>query len=309
MTKTLIAVVGPTAVGKTALGIQLAQRFAGEVVSGDAMQVYKRMDIGTAKVRFEEMHGVPHHLIDVLEPSESWTVASFQEKARAVIDDIRERGKRPILVGGTGLYVQAITHALDFNEASSDPDFRARMEAYAKAHGEAALHACLAEQDMAAAQRIHPNNSRRVIRALEVIHVTGKPYSAQEQAPATERVIMIGLTMARERLYERINKRVDEMMTAGLLEEVRQLHEEGIRGQSIQAIGYKELYQYLDGEVSLAEAVAQLKQNSRRYAKRQLTWFRNRSEAVWFHMDEDEPARVFEKIFAFIEGKLSYEHE
>ncbi|MFP7332413.1 tRNA (adenosine(37)-N6)-dimethylallyltransferase MiaA [Shouchella clausii] len=302
----LIAIVGPTAVGKTALGIELAKTFGAEIISGDSMQVYRTMDIGTAKATVEEMAGIPHHLIDILEPGDTWTVSLFQEKALLAIASIRSRGKWPLLVGGTGLYVQALTHELSFGAASSDPSFREEMELYANRFGNAALHEKLAIADPKAAEAIHANNVRRVIRALEVIHLTGKPFSEQENGLARPRFdnVLIGLEMERQALYERINRRVDAMMEAGLLEEVHRLYQRGIQGQAIQAIGYKELYAYFDGKCTCDEAIEALKTNSRRYAKRQLTWFKNRSDAVWFNLEEPEAkAKIFDYVHAFLAGK------
>ncbi|WP_204464777.1 tRNA (adenosine(37)-N6)-dimethylallyltransferase MiaA [Shouchella xiaoxiensis] len=294
----LIAIVGPTAVGKTDLSIKLAQQLNGEIISGDSMQVYKTMDIGTAKATEEEQAAIPHHLIDILDPEEPWTVAAFQERALAAIQDIRARGKLPIVVGGTGLYIQSITHELSFADAKSDPAYREQLEAFLEAHGIRALHQQLEEQDPKAAETIHPNNSRRVIRALEVIHTTGVRFSEQENQLGAARfnTALIGLTMDRQKLYERINVRVDLMMKQGLLEEVKRLYDAGVHSQAIQAIGYKELYAYFNGDVALAEAVDLLKKNSRHYAKRQLTWFRNRSAAEWFNVGAETPSEIFTKI-------------
>ncbi|WP_059105245.1 tRNA (adenosine(37)-N6)-dimethylallyltransferase MiaA [Shouchella shacheensis] len=299
----LIALVGPTAVGKTEIGIRLARELDGEVVSGDSMQIYKGMDIGTAKVMAEEMNGVPHHMIDIKEPEEPFTVADFQQAATSAIARIHEQGKLPILVGGTGLYVQAVTHEFDFAESESDETFRAEMEAFVSEYGEKALHQELALSDPAAGEAIHANNVRRVIRALEVMHVSGKRFSEQESTQPLPRydVTMIGLTMERGRLYERINRRVDLMMEAGLEKEVRCLFENDVGGQAIQAIGYKELYAHFRGECSLDEAVDRLKQNSRRYAKRQLTWFRNRTNTTWFDVGESDRQTVFQKILEFVQ--------
>lgn len=294
----LIAIVGPTAVGKTELSIKLAKHFNGEIISGDSMQVYKKMDIGTAKATEAERAEVPHHLIDILEPEEGWTVAAFQERALQVIKDIRARGKLPIVVGGTGLYIQSITHELSFADAKSDPTYRTQLEAFLEAHGNIALHQQLKEQDPKAAEVIHPNNSRRVIRALEVIQTTGNRFSEQENQLGDARfhTALIGLTMDRETLYERINRRVDQMISQGLVAEVKRLYDTGVNSQAIQAIGYKELYAYFAGEVTLEEAVDSLKQHSRHYAKRQLTWFRNRSEAEWFDVGQESPSEIFTKI-------------
>ncbi|WP_374722638.1 tRNA (adenosine(37)-N6)-dimethylallyltransferase MiaA [Peribacillus tepidiphilus] len=305
----LIVIVGPTAVGKTKLSIELAKRFNGEIISGDSMQVYKGMDIGTAKIKKEEMEGIPHHLIDIKEPYESFNVAEFQQRVTEWIKKISAKGKMPIIVGGTGLYIQSVLYDYEFSDAPSDEDYRNQLEQLALHKGNEYVHELLKQYDHESAERIHPNNVRRVIRALEIFHCTGETMSSilkrQQNVPLYDAAV-IGLDMDREVLYERINKRVDLMMKEGLLEEVKALYNQGLRDyQSIQAIGYKELYSYLDGETSLEEAVETLKRNSRRYAKRQLTWFRNKMDVKWFDMTQVESfEKKVEEISAFIEGKL-----
>ncbi|WP_100373120.1 tRNA (adenosine(37)-N6)-dimethylallyltransferase MiaA [Bacillus sp. FJAT-45037] len=307
MKEKLVVIVGPTAVGKTALSIDLARTFNGEVISGDSMQVYKGMDIGTAKVTKEEQDGIVHHLIDIKDPDESFSVAEFRERCQPIIADIIKRGKLPILVGGTGLYVNAVTYGFEFAESPQDAAYRLTLEQQAKDGGGYALHDQLQKIDPVAASNIHPNNVRRVIRALEVYRVTGELFSNQQTEEKQEplyNLIMIGLTMDRELLYERINKRVDLMVKHGLVDEVKQLHDQGLRDcQSIQAIGYKELYTYLEGRCSKDEAIEQLKQNSRRYAKRQLTWFKNKATATWYEVDPNQPTEHFLVIKQFIAGK------
>ncbi|WP_088105173.1 tRNA (adenosine(37)-N6)-dimethylallyltransferase MiaA [Halalkalibacter urbisdiaboli] len=310
MKEKLIVIVGPTAVGKTALGVYLAKAFNGEVISGDSMQVYKGMDIGTAKVTDEERQGVPHYLIDIKEPEESFSVAEFQERCIPLIQELNKEGKLPFLVGGTGLYVNAVIHRFDFTiKPVDDVNYRKELEAFATKHGNEALYQQLRNVDPKATEVIHPNNVRRVIRALEVYHVTGVPFSEQqteENQDSPYDVIMIGLTMDREMLYQRINERVDLMIKSGLIEEVKSLKERGIKNcQSVQAIGYKEIYDYLDGNCSKEEAIETLKQNSRRYAKRQLTWFRNKADATWFDMTSREKVEIFSEIRNFVEGKLT----
>ncbi|RSD23041.1 tRNA (adenosine(37)-N6)-dimethylallyltransferase MiaA [Mesobacillus subterraneus] len=305
----VIVLIGPTAVGKTKLSIELAKRFNGEIISGDSMQIYKGMDIGTAKITQEETEGVPHHLIDIKEPNESFSTAEFQDLVRRKIAEISSRGKMPMIVGGTGLYIQSVIFDYHFTDAPSDPDFRRKLEEEAKEHGQEYLHEKLKEADPESAERIHPNNLRRVIRALEIIHCTGKTAGELQENQSPEllyNTALVGLTMDRERLYERINLRVDLMMEQGLLEEVKYFYEKGLRNcQSIQAIGYKELYDYFDGKETLEGAVENLKQNSRRYAKRQLTWFRNKMNVEWFDMTESVDAeKKFAEISKFIEGKL-----
>jgi tRNA dimethylallyltransferase len=305
----LIVLIGPTAVGKTKLSIELAKKFNGEIISGDSMQIYKGMDIGTAKITQEEMEGIPHHLIDIKEPDESFSTAEFQELVRKKIDEISSRGKMPMIVGGTGLYIQSVIFDYHFTDAPSDPAFRRSLEQAAEANGQEFLHEKLKDADPESAARIHPNNVRRVIRALEIIHCTGKTAGELQENQSPELLYdtaLIGLTMDREMLYNRINYRVDLMMKQGLLEEVQCFYEKGLRDcQSIQAIGYKELYDYFDGKVPLELAIENLKQNSRRYAKRQLTWFRNKMNVEWFDMSESKDAeKKFAEISKFIEGKL-----
>ena len=305
----LLVIIGPTAVGKTKLSIELAKRFNGEIISGDSMQIYRGMNIGTAKIKTEEMEGIPHHLLDIKEPSENFSVAEFQQLVRAKISEIAEKGKLPIIAGGTGLYIQSVIYDYHFSEAPADVDYRMQLEEKAQLIGNDALHRELAQIDPESASQIHHNNIRRVIRALEIYHCTGRTMSEEQKEQEPEllyNTALIGLTMDREKLYSRINYRVDLMMEEGLLQEVSQLYELDLRHcQSIQAIGYKELYEYLDGIMSLEEAVQNLKQNSRRYAKRQLTWFRNKMEVMWFDFTDDENfTKNLTEISHYVEGKL-----
>ncbi|AGT31625.1 tRNA delta(2)-isopentenylpyrophosphate transferase [Geobacillus genomosp. 3] len=312
MAEKVVVVVGPTAVGKTKLGIALAKKLGGEIISGDSMQIYKGMDIGTAKVKPNETDGIPHHLLDIKEPCEPFSVVEFQRLCRALIADISARGRLPIIVGGTGLYIQAAIYDYQFSDAPSDEAYRRALRQLAAEQGTEALHRRLEEVDPESAARIHPHNVRRVIRALEVYHCTGKPFSEWQQGQQRRllyEAVIIGLTAERSVLYRRINERVDQMIAEGLIDEARALYDRGFRDcQAVQAIGYKELYDYFDGHVSLEEAVEQLKQNSRRYAKRQLTWFRNQMPVEWFDMTDREmfPARV-EEIFRYIAGKFQLE--
>lgn len=280
----VVAIVGPTASGKTALSIELAKKYNGEIINGDSMQVYKGLDIGTAKITEEEMEGVPHHLLSFLEPTESFSVANYQKLVRAKIADIQARQKLPIIVGGSGLYVQAVLFDFQFTDEKVDEAARqAYYDELAKL-GPEAMHDKLKQLDPQTAEAIHPNNTRRVIRALEMLELSGVSKATEAQnrgeVPLYNHLILgLGQNMSREVLYDRINRRVDLMMENGLLEEVRGLWLQNIRGvQSIQAIGYKELYDYLDGKCSLEVAIDSLKQNSRRYAKRQLTYFRNKMD-------------------------------
>ncbi|WP_042350413.1 tRNA (adenosine(37)-N6)-dimethylallyltransferase MiaA [Bacillus massiliogorillae] len=305
--------MGPTAVGKTKLSIELAKKYNGEVISGDSMQIYRGMDIGTAKIKKDEMDGIPHHLIDIKDPNEAFNVAQFQEIVTNCINDITARGKLPIIVGGTGLYIEAVLQNYTFSEAINDLGYRNELELLAKEQGVEVVHERLREVDEESAKAIHPNNVRRVIRALEIFHCTGQKMSEQIQKQDKEyiyEVALIGLTMERDKLYERINHRVDIMMEEGLLDEVKFFYDQGLRDcQSIQAIGYKELYDYFDGSVSLNMAIENLKQNSRRYAKRQLTWFRNKMNVTWFEMDGHNYVKKFGEISEFIEGKLALKSE
>ncbi|MDW2876847.1 MULTISPECIES: tRNA (adenosine(37)-N6)-dimethylallyltransferase MiaA [Bacillaceae] len=308
----LIVLIGPTAVGKTRLSIELAKRFDAEIISGDSMQIYKGMDIGTAKITENEMDGIPHHLIDIKAPNEPFSAAEFQELVRKEIACIASRGKMPMIVGGTGLYIQSVIYDYQFSEAPSDDAFRGELEKRLEAEGAESLFKELCEIDPASAEKMHPNNTRRVIRALEVYHCTGKTMSQYQEQQVPELLYdtsIIGLSMDREKLYDRINSRVDKMMDDGLLEEVEALHRQGLKDcQSIQAIGYKEVYEYINGRISLEGAVENLKQNSRRYAKRQLTWFRNKMNVEWFDMTYVSDPGLLEKkiaeISAYIEGKL-----
>ncbi|MGE1128664.1 tRNA (adenosine(37)-N6)-dimethylallyltransferase MiaA [Bacillus wiedmannii] len=298
-------IIGPTAVGKTKLSIDLAKALNGEIISGDSMQIYRTMDIGTAKVTKEEMDGIPHYMVDIKDPEDSFSVAEFQERVRKHIREITERGKLPIIVGGTGLYIQSVLFDYQFTDDAGDTIYREQMEKLALERGVEYVHKKLQEVDPESAERIHANNVRRVIRALEIFHTTGEKMSDQLEKQENELlydVSLIGLTMDREMLYDRINLRVDIMMDQGLLEEVEGLYNRGIRDcQSIQAIGYKEIYDYFEDRVSLEEAVSQLKTNSRRYAKRQLTWFRNKMDVTWFDVTGGEKTS---EILRYIEGKL-----
>ncbi|MDW0115654.1 tRNA (adenosine(37)-N6)-dimethylallyltransferase MiaA [Sporosarcina thermotolerans] len=282
----VIAIVGPTASGKTALSIELAKMLDGEIINGDAMQVYKGLDIGTAKIKEEEKDGIPHHLFDVKGPSESFSVAEYQYAVRNCIDDILKRGKQPIIVGGTGLYIQSVLFDFRFTDEASDETVRTALEDELTTDGgPERLYNRLLTLDPNSAEKIHPNNHRRLIRALEIIEVTGKTKNEHEKGkgrvPVYDHVI-IGMDMDREVLYDRINRRVDQMMEEGLLDEASALWNKGIRDvQSVQAIGYKEIHQYLEGKLSFDDAVALIKQNTRHYAKRQMTYFRNKMDIFW----------------------------
>ncbi|QKE72858.1 tRNA (adenosine(37)-N6)-dimethylallyltransferase MiaA [Arthrobacter citreus] len=303
----VIVIVGPTAVGKTKLSIELAKAINGEIINGDATQVYKELNIGAAKVTEEEMEGIPHHLIDFLDPKASFTVADFQELAREKIKEIASRGKIPIIVGGTGLYIQSVLTKYEFAEQEGDELLRNQLEGYAMAFGNQALHDQLKEIDPESAKQIHMNNVRRVIRAIEVFKLTGQKFSETAFNREPEYLYdaeIIGLTMDRELLYNRINLRVDLMLGEGLIVEAKMLYDKGIRNcQSVQAIGYKELYDYFDGILLKDEAIDLIKQSSRRYAKRQMTWFRNKMNIHWFEMDGHNFDIKKLEILALLEGK------
>ncbi|CAH0121138.1 tRNA dimethylallyltransferase [Paenibacillus sp. CECT 9249] len=289
----LLVLVGPTAVGKTKLSLEIAKTFDCEIISGDSMQVYRMMDIGTAKIPEREREGIAHHMIDIHDPDDAFSVAEFQARCGALIEEIGARGKLPFIVGGTGLYVESVCYGFEFTEGGSDEAFRQRQADYAARFGADALHAKLRETDPASAQRLHPNDQRRIIRALEVYHLTGRTLSEQLAAQSKQSpydLCIIGLTMDRQMLYKRIEQRVDEMMEQGLVEEVRRLLARGYGSDlvSMQGLGYKEIVLYLQGKAELAEAVELLKRNTRRFAKRQLSWFRHMNDIHWVDMTQVE---------------------
>lgn len=282
----ILCIVGPTASGKTNYAVQTAAERNGEVVSCDSMQIYKYMDIGTAKPTVSEMQGIRHHMIDFVDPRENYSVADFVKDANNCIGDILNRGKLPILCGGTGLYIDSIINGIEFTSDELDKAYRTELEAFVQENGAEALHAVLEKKDVSAAQKIHPNNVKRVIRALEIIKSTGMTKTEADAAALKEPLYnaeMIGLYTEREKLYRRINVRVDKMLDMGLLDEVRHLMDMEIpRGSTaMQAIGYKELVEYIDGRVLYDEAVEKIKRESRRYAKRQMTWFKRNVKIKW----------------------------
>lgn len=286
----LVVIVGATAVGKSAIGVQVARTIGGEVISGDSMQVYRGMDVGTAKLTPAEMQGVPHHLIDILDPVEPFSAADFQERAHRLIREIDGRGKIPLLVGGTGLYVQSVVDEYDFPEMGVDLDLRERLRREADAIGPDHLHALLSRVDPTAAARIHPNDRKRMIRALEVYHLTGRPISSYGRVARQEyRPLMFGIAMDRDRLYRRIDERVDGMFASGLVDEVRGLLDRGCGPDlnSMQGLGYRQVAGYLLGRYNLAEAVRSVKRETRKFAKRQQTWFRRDPRIMWLEMGEN----------------------
>ena len=283
----MVILTGPTAVGKTALSIELAKKINGSIISADSVQVYRHMDIGSAKVMPEEMDGVRHYLIDEFEPDEEFHVVKFVERAKEHLEEIYAEGKIPIIAGGTGFYIQALLYDIDFTEQECDEAYRAELEQLAAEKGAHYLHNMLREVDPASADAIHANNIKRTIRALEYYELTGEPISVhnerEKERTSPYNFSYFVLTDDREKLYARIEDRIDEMMSQGLVDEVRQLKDMGCRKgmTSMQGLGYKEILEYLDGECSLEDAVYTLKRDTRHFAKRQLTWFRRESEVTW----------------------------
>ena len=290
--KKLVVLTGPTAVGKTKLSIELARRIGGEIISADSMQVYKHMDIGSAKIRPEEMEGIPHFLVDELEPSEEFNVVVFQQKTKQYMQEIYERGHIPILVGGTGFYIQAVLYDINFSEDDNNHQIREELETLARDKGAEYMHEELKKIDPVSADTIHANNVKRVIRALEYYKLTGQKISEhneeQRQNESPYDFSYFVLNDHRELLYERIDKRVDEMVTEGLVEEVTRLKELGYDRSyvSMQGLGYKEIFSYLEGEISLAEAIYIIKRDTRHFAKRQITWFKREKDVIWVNKPE-----------------------
>jgi tRNA dimethylallyltransferase len=311
----ILVIVGPTAVGKTGLAIRVAKQVDGEIISADSMQVYKGLDIGTAKPTEAERQGVPHHLLDVVAVDQEFSVADYQLMVEDILMDLAKRGKTPILTGGTGLYIRAVLEGFVFDSQGKDDDLRARLQEVAESQGNIALHRRLAVVDPDTAKRLHPNDRRRVIRALEIYHTTGQPLSqhldAQKQLEPRYQAVKFGLARNRPRLYQRIDARVDQMIEAGLLDEVKNLLEQGLAegATAMQALGYKELVGYLRGEYDLAEAIRLLKRDTRRYAKRQLTWFRRDEEIIWLDLDKLTIEDATDKIATTYWRNLRTKHE
>lgn len=290
--KPLVILTGPTAVGKTALSVQLAKKIGGEIISADSMQVYRYMDIGSAKVKAEEMQGIRHHMIDVLEPGDEFNVYIFKQMAEECLAGIYERNHIPIVAGGTGFYIQALLYDIDFGREEENPRIREQLEQLLKEKGKSCLHDMLKQVDAPSAVEIHENNTKRMIRALEYYERNGTPISQhnrqQREKEAAYRFCYFVLTMDRQKLYERIDRRVEIMMEEGLLEEVKHLKSMGCDRNmvSMQGIGYKELLACLDGEMTIEEAVSLIQKESRHFAKRQLTWFRREKEVIWLDRGE-----------------------
>lgn len=310
MKRPLLILTGPTAVGKTKASIGLAKAIGGEIISADSMQIYKYMDIGSAKIRPEEMKGIPHYLVDELYPEEEFHVVKFQQMAKKAMEQIYANGHIPIVVGGTGFYIQALLYDIDFTENAEDSAYRKELEEYSEEYGAEALHARLLCVDPKAAKEIHANNVKRVIRALEFYRQTGQRISEhnererKKESPYEFRYFV--LNDDREKLYERINQRVDQMMEEGLLEEVKRLKDMGYTRNlvSMQGLGYKEILAYLDGECSLLDAVYMIKRDTRHFAKRQITWFKRERQVIWLDKkdyDYDEE-KILKAMLSYMEG-------
>lgn len=316
MKKPLIILTGPTAVGKTKASIGLAKAIGGEIISADSMQVYKEMDIGSAKICPEEMEGIPHYLIDALEPTDEFHVVRFQQMAKQAMEQIYAHGHIPIVVGGTGFYIQALLYDIDFTENDGNHEYREQLEAFAKLHGTEALHEKLQEVDPASAETIHANNVKRVIRALEFYQQTGTRISEHNEkerekaSPYDFRYFV--LNDERSNLYERIDRRVDLMMEEGLLEEVKALKRKGYTKDmvSMQGLGYKEILQYLDDEISLEEAIYKIKRDTRHFAKRQLTWFKREREVIWIDKQacKYDETIILNTMLKHMEGIVCFEN-
>lgn len=311
--KKLLALIGPTAVGKTTISINLSQRINGEIISADSMQIYKYMDIGTAKVTSEEMKAVPHHLIDIIYPDEEFTVAQYKDKASECINRINNSGKIPIIVGGTGLYLNSLVYELKFTNVEPNDELRKKYNDIADSHGNEYIFDKLSKVDPVSAKKINLNDRKRVIRALEIFYETGKPMSYYNKnfRKATDKynLEIIGLTMDRSLLYSRINKRVDLMIQNGLIDEVQRLLNMGYTKDmvSMRGIGYKEIIPYIEGDSSLEETIKILKRNTRRYAKRQLTWFRRDKRIRWIDIDQfNSIDSITEYIIECIDNLLTY---
>ena len=297
MKNNLMIIAGPTGVGKTEISLKLAERINGEIVSADSMQIYQLMDIGSAKASLEERERIPHHMIDFLSPFDSFTVSQYKDMAEKCIDDIISRGKVPIMVGGTGLYIDAVVKNMSFTEGGTDEGYRLELEKLAKEKGNEHVHHLLSEVDPISAEKIHANNLKKVIRALEVYKITKKPFSDfkdTDEANPKYKISYFYLNKNRESLYNDIDRRVDIMVESGLLEEVKMLREKGLDKSymSMQGIGYKEILSYLEEQSTFDEAISLIKKRSRNYAKRQLTWFRHSPYAVELNKDELSDAEI-----------------
>ena len=298
----LIIITGPTGIGKTELSLELAKKYKGEIISCDSMQIYKKLNIGTAKIDLTET-SIPHYMIDIVEPSDNFTVADFKNSAKKIITDINKRGGVPFLVGGTGLYINSLVYNLDFTETEPDYEYREKLINLLEKEGSEFLYKKLKKNDKSMAEKIHQNNGQRIIRALEILKSGNKKGDNFREENKDYNLIYLGLNMDRAKLYEKINQRVDKMVDLGLVDEVKNLLDEGLdkNSQSLKAIGYKEVISYLDGEIDFDEMVDLIKKNSRHYAKRQLTWFRRDDRIKWFDRESD---RILSDIESYIDSRL-----
>lgn len=309
MKRPLVILTGPTAVGKTELSLQLAKRIGGEIISADSMQVYRHMDIGSAKIMPQQMQGIRHYLIDEFEPWEEFHVVKFKEYAKRYIEEIYDKGKIPIIVGGTGFYIQALLYDIDFKEQEESKTFREQLDLKAQLYGNEYIHDILKSIDPKAAEQIHPNNRKRVIRAIEFYCETGERISEHNEQERNRtspyQFAYFVLNDDRKKLYERIDKRVDEMITEGLVEEVKSLRDMGCDRSlvSMQGLGYKEILSYLAGEITLEEAIYIIKRDTRHFAKRQLTWFKREKDVIW--VDKQAYAYDEDEILSFLLEQLS----
>ncbi len=311
MSNKIIVIVGPTAVGKTYVSVELAKKLNTEIISADSMQIYKGMDVGTAKITEQEKHGIIHHMIDIINPDENFSVSEFKYDSEKIIDELLLDNKIPVIVGGSGLYVNSLIYDLDFGNAKSDTKLREYYTYYYNEHGEDALYDKLLKIDPEAAEKIHKNNVKRVIRALEVYDLTGIKFSELNTDIRKESnkydCILIGLSMERKALYERINQRVDEMLSNGLIDEVKSLIDKGYDKNlvSMRGIGYKEIIDYLEGNTDLEETINILKRNTRRFAKRQFTWFLKDKNVKWFSTDNLEKIdNTIKDIFEYLSEQI-----
>lgn len=298
----LVIITGPTGIGKTELSLELAKKYKGEIISSDSMQIYKKLNIGTAKIDLNKT-SIPHHMIDIIEPSDNFTVADFKNSTKKIITDINNRGGLPFLVGGTGLYINSLVYNLDFTETEPDYEYRDELREILEEEGSEFLYEKLQDQDRDMAEKIHKNNGQRIIRALEILKSGNKKGDNFREENKDYNLIYIGLNMDRAKLYEKINQRVDKMIDLGLVDEVKNLLDEGLdkKSQSLKAIGYKEVISYLDGEIDFDEMVDLIKKNSRHYAKRQLTWFRRDKRIKWFDRESDT---ILSDIENYIDSRL-----
>ncbi|WP_296970656.1 tRNA (adenosine(37)-N6)-dimethylallyltransferase MiaA [Tepidanaerobacter sp. EBM-38] len=308
--KLLVVIVGPTAVGKTEIAIEVAQKIDAEIISADSMQIYRYMDIGTAKPSLEERKRIPHHMIDIVDPDEEFSVVDFQVETKRHIQDIYQRHKIPLLTGGTGFYINSVCYDYTFSQVGKDTALRRQLQNEAQKRGNEYLYEELTRLDPKAAKKIHPNNLRRVIRALEVCLKTGIPFSYYEEKTKKQQsaydLLMFGLTMPREKLYQRINRRVFSMIENGLVDEIQQLLKMGYSKNlnSMQGLGYRQIIDYLDGNITLEEAIHLIARDTRHYAKRQYTWFLRDKNILWLDVSKEGKEKIITNIIGSIEGKM-----